>query len=71
MSFYTFRLGNKLVFVGPYPAYPFEPQPSSLDSDSSPVDRAKAATKMLPPRMGYPGKGRSRIERAVEEALDR
>eukprot|EP00752_Nemacystus_decipiens_P015198 g13533.t1 len=80
VSFYTFRLGKKLVFVGPYPSYPEEPQPSPLDfhrrssaptvggghspvdgrggalPSESPVDRAKAAAKMLLPRMGWHSK---------------
>ncbi|CAM9307083.1 unnamed protein product [Scytosiphon promiscuus] len=68
MSFYAFRLGKKLVFVGPYPSYPQEPQPSPLDlsrrssapsairsespvgrgvSNESPVDRMKVAAKSL------------------------
>lgn len=68
MSFYAFRLGKKLVFVGPYPSYPEEPQPSPLDlsrrssapstigtgspvgrgiSNESPVDRVKVAAKLL------------------------
>lgn len=68
VSFYAFRLGPKLVFAGPYPSYPEEPQPSPLDtsrrssapslgdkglSAESPVDRAKAAAKLLLPRMGW------------------
>lgn len=78
VSFYTFRLGKKLAFVGPYPSYPEEPQPSPLDfsrrssapsigghspvdgsgrgagmPSESPVDRAKAAAKMLLPRLGW------------------
>eukprot|EP00903_Cladosiphon_okamuranus_P008495 g8162.t1 len=86
VSFYTFRLGKKLVFMGPYPSYPEEPQPSPLDFSSSssrrssapviggghspldgrggggglasesPVDRARAAARMLLPRMGWHSK---------------
>ncbi|CAM9647757.1 unnamed protein product [Ectocarpus sp. 12 AP-2014] len=80
VSFYAFRLGKKLIFAGPYPAYPEEPQPSPLDlrrgsapasivgADSpvggrmateSPVDRAKAAAKLMfskGTRMGWNSK---------------
>lgn len=80
VSFYAFRLGKKLIFAGPYPAYPEEPQPSPLDlrrgsapasivgADSpvggrmtteSPVDRTKAAVKLMfskGTRMGWNSK---------------
>lgn len=80
VSFYAFRLGKKLIFTGPYPAYPEEPQPSPLDlrrgsapasivgadspvggrmANESPVDRAKAAAKLMfskGARMGWNSK---------------
>lgn len=74
VSFYAFRLGQKLVFAGPYPSYPVEPQLSPLDtsrrssapsmvggsvSAESPVDRARAAAKLLLPRMGWNSKADS------------
>ncbi len=41
VSFYSFRLGKELIFVGPYPSYPEEPQLSPLD-----ISRRSSAPSM-------------------------